>query len=242
MPRRWLGSIVARSETESATESAHIQARANYQRRKLVVNIHACIRGTGGGLIGPIRGNSWWLLISLSLRLRVPGSVLRQLPANRDTDLFLGAAKMPYTFRDLDRYWSMRESPIRVFARYQFFLSHRIVRQEEFVIWEYREAFEVRWKWKMKREKVKKAKKKKNGGGRVVNWHLSNVSTYFECFYLDDSIHIYMFNRKEERVCLATVLTVRWSAELHIIAPERWYKEKEKRNVNTRRNLWFKSR
>lgn len=54
-------------------------------------------------MIGPIRGNSWRLLISLSLRLRVPGSVLRQLPANRDMDLFHGAAKGPYTFRDLDR-------------------------------------------------------------------------------------------------------------------------------------------
>lgn len=52
--------------------------------------------------------------------------MLRQLPANGDMDLFLGATKVPYTFCDLDEYRSTRESLIRIFAR--------IVRQEELVV------------------------------------------------------------------------------------------------------------
>lgn len=50
-------------------------------------------------MIGPIRGNSWRLLISLSLRLRVLGSVPRQLPANRHGSLFRGNENTLRDFR-----------------------------------------------------------------------------------------------------------------------------------------------
>lgn len=149
-------------------------------------------------MIGPIRGNSWRLLISLSLRLRVPGSVLRQLSANRDMDLFLGAAKVPYVFCDLDRYRS-RRSPIRVFARYRFF--RRIGRQEEeFVVWKYRAAF--RRKRKMREEKVKKAEMKKNTRTEeLLIEELPKMLHVSQMFLISTVIiHIYMFNWKGGRL------------------------------------------
>lgn len=67
---RSIGEAAGRRAGESGGRE-EIGARANYRRRKLTVNIRAYTRGTGGSsLIGPIRGNSWRLLISLSLRLR----------------------------------------------------------------------------------------------------------------------------------------------------------------------------
>lgn len=68
--------------------------------------------------------------------------MLRQLPANKDMDLFLGAAKVPYTFRDRDRYpVDPRGSPVRVSARYQVFPPRRrAVRREKLIVWKYRAA------------------------------------------------------------------------------------------------------
>lgn len=114
-------------------------------------------------MIGPIRGNSWRLLISLSLRLRVVGSVLRQLPTNRDMDLFLGM-KVPYIFCDLGR--SVNAWLSRFTVSYQFF-STSFVRQEEFAMWKYRSAsmsaFRRFFLLKTKdEEKKKKAKMKRN--------------------------------------------------------------------------------
>lgn len=138
-------------------------------------------------MIGPIRGNSWRLLISLSLRLRVVGSVLRQLSANRDMDLFLGTTKVPYTFRDLDRSVNARISRFVVSHR---FFSTSLVRQEEFVVWKYRAASTsaFRRKRKMKREKLKKAKMQRNTRAEKLLIDVVKCCTCLECVsHLDDS-------------------------------------------------------
>lgn len=131
---------------ESATKSARIQARANYRPRKLTVNIRACTHGERGvGLIGPIRGNSWRLLISLSLRLRVAWP---QCYANcRPTETWISSPGQREGAVHLSRSRSMsidaRGSPIRVFARHRLSPPRWIVREEEFVIWKCRAASDL---------------------------------------------------------------------------------------------------
>lgn len=66
----------------------------------------------------------------------MPGSVLRQLPANRDMDLFLGAMKVPRTFRDLDRCRLKRGSLI-IYVSARIFLIGSSVKKLEFVVWKY---------------------------------------------------------------------------------------------------------
>lgn len=58
---------------------------------KLAVNIRVYTRN-GGSLIGPIRGNSWRLLVSLSLRLRA------SVPRCRSTDMDLFESIGTFTF------------------------------------------------------------------------------------------------------------------------------------------------
>lgn len=94
------------------------------------------------------------------------GSVLRQLPANRDMDLFLGAVKATKGYRtpfvisiDIGQ---RADLPFAL----SIVLPRRIVRQEEFVIWKYRAASDLHFvengrknEGRMKEEEVKKRRR-----------------------------------------------------------------------------------